>query len=124
MNYLLRILTLGIIPVLLYGILGLTNTINLRGFSSDIRQVSQKQEESEKNKTITINGIVKKIVPLVGSIAYQVEDNTGTIWVVSENKPPEIGAKIVIKGIRQYQSIPIGEEELGEYYVIETNKQD
>lgn len=122
MNYILRIFTLGIIPILLYGILGLTNIINLGGFSSDIRHVSQKQEDAEKNKNVTINGIVKKIVPLAGSIAYQVEDNTGTIWVVSENKPPQIGSKIVIKGIREYQSIPIGEQELGEYYVVETKK--
>jgi hypothetical protein len=57
------------------------------------------------------------------SFAYQVEDNTASIWVISENIPPEIGKEIIIKGTLQHQSIPIGEEDFGEYYLIEETKE-
>ena len=51
--------------------------------------------------------------------AYQIEDATGKIWVVTTQKPPEFGQLLSIKGKLEYQSLMFAEQELGDFYVIE-----
>lgn len=121
MKYLIRNFALGTIPVVLLMILAFTNIIDFDFSENSVKiiNVSQMQKDTEKPRKVKINGEVKQIVPLLESIAYQVEDKTGSIWVISENKPPQMGNQIIVKGTLQHQSIPIGEEDLGEYYIIE-----
>ena len=53
-------------------------------------------------KTVRIKGEVTKSVGALVAGAYQVNDNTGTLTVVSEgNSPPPQGTKIGVKGIFQ-----------------------
>jgi hypothetical protein len=53
-------------------------------------------------KTVRIKGEVTKSVGAIVAGAYQVNDNTGTLTVVSEgNSPPPEGSKIGVKGIFQ-----------------------
>ena len=121
MKYLTRILMIGIIPLLLV-ILGWTNITNVPISSSDIIPISEIREDSDNpQKVVKIKGKISKIVPLVASFAYQVEDNTGKIWVVTKNQPPQVNQEIVVQGILQYQDITIGEEDFGDFYVLESN---
>ena len=62
---------------------------------------------------------ILQLAPFVNNAAYQVEDTTGKIWVVTNNAPPKLGQNISIKSKIEYQSLPFAEEELGDFYLLE-----
>ena len=78
-------------------------------------QVSQRKV----GKTIYITGKVAHLAPFIDRAAYQIEDSTGRIWVVTQKKAPALGQIITIKGKIEYQSLPFAERELGDFYLIE-----
>jgi hypothetical protein len=75
--------------------------------------------DKKRGAIVYIRGIVKVYAPFLNSGAYQVQDKTGTIWIRTEGKPPPSGKEVVIKGKLDYQSIEVGNQELGEFYVVE-----
>jgi len=76
-------------------------------------------EEQKKPKSIYISGTVIKIAPLLGNNAYQVQDNTGKIWVVTTEKLPSVGQNILIKCKIQSQNFSSTNQELDELYLVE-----
>lgn len=78
-----------------------------------------KIDTTKLNKTVSLTGKVVQVAPFVENAAYQIEDDTGKIWVVTIKAPPQPGEKIQIKGKIQYQSLPFAEQELGELYLVE-----
>ena len=88
-------------------------------------QISIKDISSKKvDKTVYLTGEVVHLAPLVDRTAYQIEDSTGTAWIVTATEPPIDGQQINIKGKIQYQSLPLAEQELGNFYVIELERLD
>ncbi len=81
------------------------------------------KKETKKPKNVRINGKIINIIPLVGSFAYQVEDNTGKIWVMTEDNPPEIDQEIIINGILTYEDITVEDKSFGEFYVVESTRE-
>lgn len=75
--------------------------------------------DKKRGAIVYIKGIVKGYAPFLNSGAYQVQDQTGTIWIRTEGKPPPSGKEVVIKGKLDYQSIAVGNQEVGEFYVVE-----
>jgi hypothetical protein len=124
MKYLLRITAIGLIPLTLLIILGSKRVINFNfASSSKIIHVSQIKQDAGKSRRVKISGTVTKVIPLVSSVAYQVKDDTGEIWVLSENEAPQVDQNIIINGTLKYQNINIGEEDFGSFYVLESTKQ-
>lgn len=80
-----------------------------------IEEVSTKKT----GKTVYLTGTVVHLAPFVDNAAYQIEDGTGKIWVVTPQTPPKIGQQINIKGKVEYQSLPLAEQELGDFYLVE-----
>ena len=70
-------------------------------------------------RTVYLMGKVVHLAPLLDNAAYQLEDTTGKIWVVTTQNPPEFGQQIEIKGKIEYQSLPFADRELGDFYAIE-----
>ena len=85
-----------------------------------IEQISEKKV----GKTVYLTGKVIHLAPFVDNSAYQLEDSTGKIWVVTTDKPPTINKTINIKGKIEYQSLPFAEGDLGDFYLIEQEKID
>jgi hypothetical protein len=50
------------------------------------------------NKQVTISGSVVDSYSVVGKGAYQLEDKTGRLWIVSANGVPRKGARVNVKG--------------------------
>ena len=50
------------------------------------------------NKDVTVAGRVVNSYSLVGRGVYQVDDGTGSLWVVSDKGVPHQGAHVVVKG--------------------------
>jgi hypothetical protein len=51
-----------------------------------------------RNRDVTINGYVADSASVLGRGVYRVEDNTGSLWVVSTQGVPRQGARVTVKG--------------------------
>ena len=54
--------------------------------------------------------------------AYEIQDQTGTIWIVTQKDAPKSGKAVLVKGKVRYQQIPVGSQDLGEIYIEEQTK--
>ena len=70
-------------------------------------------------KTVSLVGKVVHVAPFLDNSAYQLEDSTGKIWVVTTEAPPSLDEQIEVKGKIQYQSLPFDDRELGDFYLVE-----
>lgn len=98
------------------------HALNLSNLWRDKSPISINQiaKQTEKDTTIYVTGEVIKVAPLLGNNAYQVQDNTGSIWVISTGNLPSVGQNILIKSkIRTQRLSLINQEELDELYLVE-----
>ena len=94
------------------------NGINFRN-ATDISNIKSPNNQG----TVYLQGQVINIVPLSEPWqAYQIGDNSGTIWAITSLKGLKIKDKLLIKGNLRYQSIPVATEELGDFYVEEQER--
>ena len=70
-----------------------------------IANVTQIQKITQKNQdtTVYIQGKVEKIAPLIKKKAYEINDSTGKIWVITNQGNFSIGEQVVLKGNVQYK---------------------
>lgn len=73
-------------------------------------------------KTVYLSGKVVHLAPFLGNGAYQLEDGTGKIWVVTTQTLPQKNQQINLKGKIAFQSLPLAEQELGEFYLVELER--
>jgi len=50
------------------------------------------------NEEVAVAGKVAKSYSVLGHGAYEVDDGTGTLWIVSNNGVPREGARVAVKG--------------------------
>ena len=51
-----------------------------------------------RDKEVKLSGAVVDSYSFIGNGAYQIEDNTGKLWVVSNRGVPRKGAKVSVTG--------------------------
>ena len=95
-----------------------TLLVSLIGCQSTLTSVEEISQQ-KIDKTVLLTGNVVHIAPFIERNAYQLEDATGKIWVVTTQNPPQFGELVSIKGEIKYQSLPFAEQELGEFYLFE-----
>lgn len=119
----IRVVGVGLISLLVGGVIGCSPTgwLNLAWSSpptSAIREIPQKKSD----RIIYLKGKVVDRVPFIDSGSYQLQDATGTVWILTNKGLPAIGEEITIKGQIEYQPIPIGRQDIGEFYILELEK--
>ncbi|MEY3401325.1 MAG: hypothetical protein AN487_10350 [Anabaena sp. CRKS33] len=117
-----RLFYLGLCCSLITGLYACNNKpnsgINLEKFKiganvTPIQKISQKNQDT----TIYIQGTVEKTAPLIKKKAYQINDSTGKIWVITNQRNLVIGEQVILKGDVRYKSIPLADQEYGEIYL-------
>lgn len=83
-----------------------------------IREIPQKKSD----RIVYLQGKVIDRVPFIDSGSYQLQDATGAVWILTNKGLPAIGEELLIKGQIEYQPIPIGRQDIGEFYVLELEK--
>ena len=86
------ILTIGIILAMILPLTGCSRTDQI----ADIKANPSQYE----GRTVNIEGYVSNTlwIALAGRGAYQVDDGSGSIWVVTGQQPPEKGTQIAATG--------------------------
>ncbi|WP_373530340.1 hypothetical protein [Nostoc sp.] len=86
---------------------------------TNITPIGEIKPEQDNQAIVYIQGKVEKQAPLMKQWAYEINDSTGKIWVVTNQKNLGERSQVVIKGKVRYQSIPLAGKELGEVYLEE-----
>ncbi len=108
----IKFLTLSIVTILLGSLTGCGTP------QVTIAKISR----YKSGKTVYLKGNVTQAAPFIGNGAYQLKDETGNIWVVTKQQLPQLNRELAIKGEIQYQDLPIEQQELGDFYLIELER--
>ncbi|MBE9077477.1 hypothetical protein IQ241_09225 [Romeria aff. gracilis LEGE 07310] len=94
------------------------------GFSIPVLEVGARtvsidsvQAPELTQQTVVLRGQVQQRVPILGGWLYELQDETGGIWVVAPQSPPEVGSTLTVEGSVQYKEISNGVINQGEYYL-------
>lgn len=70
--------------------------------------------------TVTIAGTVAQRAPLLNQgELYQVSDDSGSMWVLSDRPSPQVGETVTVEGVVRYEAIVTGEIDASEIYLQE-----
>lgn len=86
-------------------------------FTGAVTSVRSLQQNQAIGTTIHLRGKVGAHAPLLGGQVYELTDETGKIWVLTQETPPNPGDEVVIKGQVRFKSIPLNGKEQGSIYV-------
>ncbi len=85
----------------------------------DVVNIRNLTHEQNTEATVYVRGKVIRQVPLVDWRVYQLQDTTGSIWVLSKKTNLRPQEQVLIKGKVRHKSIPIAGKDFGEVYVEE-----
>ncbi|MBL1209689.1 hypothetical protein [Geminocystis sp. GBBB08] len=85
--------------------------------SPEVIDISKIQNQNKTTEIIKIEGICQNIIPLLDRKGFEIKDQTGSIWVVTQGNIPKIGDRISVEGQLKFQEIVIGEEKFNEFYL-------
>ncbi|XZO02017.1 MAG: DNA-binding protein [Microcoleus sp.] len=90
-------------------------------FGFNVSKISAIQEKRQVDTEVYLQGKVENRAPFVGNAAYQLQDASGSIWVLTKQALPQLGDEIMLKGQVRYKSIKLKglAEDLGEVYIEE-----
>lgn len=100
--------------------LGVTLLASLVGCQAPL--ITIKESPKKVDQTVYLTGKVVHLAPFLGNGAYQIEDVTGKIWVVTTQTLPQLNQQLNLKGKIKYQSLPLAKQELGDFYLIELER--
>ncbi|MEO0686959.1 MAG: hypothetical protein AAFY76_18420 [Cyanobacteria bacterium J06649_11] len=117
------IVPLGLSPLLISGLLSCSNVsqYGMNAIGVNVTSIDElKPQKDDNNAPVYVQGKVERKVPLLDEKQmYQINDSTGKIWVLTNQKGWKVGERVVVKAIPQYQSIPMAGTDLGEIYLQE-----
>ncbi|MGB3571776.1 MAG: hypothetical protein WA783_07805 [Phormidesmis sp.] len=68
---------------------------------------------------VTISGAITQQATLLDGWLYQVQDETGSLWVRTNRAEPTVGELATVEGILRYESIMVGEIDASDLYLEE-----
>lgn len=74
-------------------------------------------QKQKTNFTVHLQGKTVAQAPLAGLGAYELEDATGKIWVVTKSVPPALGTEVKVTGKVRYQRILLNGQDQGSVYI-------
>ena len=103
-----KILSLNLISIVLVSLSGCNYWFSSHTNPFEITQIARKKSGS----SIYIAGKVIRTIPLVNNGAYQIQDSTGIIWVLTTRTLPKVGENISVKGQIRLQELPFAQTEI------------
>ncbi|MBV6626729.1 MAG: hypothetical protein KI793_27960 [Rivularia sp. (in: Bacteria)] len=112
----------GLAPCLISGLLSCSNLseYGMNAIGVNVTSIGELKPPTNDNEApVYIQGKVERKVPLLEQQMYQIEDSTGKVWVLTNQKNWKVGDKVVVKALPQYESIPVSGTDLGQVYLEE-----
>lgn len=70
-------------------------------------------------KDIYIKGKVRQKAPFLNSGAYEIQDQTGSIWVITQRPLPQPGTEVFIAGQLSFHNLQLQQNNFGELFIQE-----
>lgn len=103
-------------------ITGCSNFSNLTLASPDVFSVPDIKNEELLENSLTVQGTVEKIIPLLDSSLYLLTGNNQSIWVITHTSPPTKSQLVTINALLKKEKIIIEGEEKSEFYLQEIDR--
>ncbi|OLP17872.1 hypothetical protein BST81_12485 [Leptolyngbya sp. 'hensonii'] len=90
-------------------------------FNPAIKVISIEQVRQQKqfDAVVYLTGTAGRQVPLLGSTVYELQDSTGSVWVLTSAAAPKSGSQVRIQAIVRNQAITLAGQAAPELYVEE-----
>ncbi|MGD1854229.1 MAG: hypothetical protein ACFB2W_08240 [Leptolyngbyaceae cyanobacterium] len=73
-------------------------------------------------QSLPLSGEVIQRLAVLNGWLYQLEDDTGQIWILTQQTAPAVGEQIYVEGVLRYEPIVINGADLGDYYLEEEQR--
>jgi len=111
--------------VLCLSAIGCSASPNLPVSSSNIITALQPGERvkirdvgSKRDRVVQVEGKIKGQAPLMGGQrAYEVQDDTGSVWVVTSRAIPATGSSVTVSGTVRLQKIDLAGQDQSTVYI-------
>ena len=110
---------------ILVGVLGLISCQSdqiLREEKVTITPVGDLNSVSADVESVHVKGTVGDRAPLVDRAVYQLQDDTGQVWVLTRNAPPESGQTVTIQAKIKSKSIVLQQQPVSEEVYLQELK--
>ena len=71
---------------------------------------------------VYLQGQVQRHLSLVGQGLYELQDESGRVWVLSPQAPPPLGTHVRIRAQLHYEPILMADQDIGEHYAEELER--
>lgn len=91
----------------------------------NVSRIEKVQTKGKIDNQVYLKGTVESIAPFIETGAYELTDDTGSIWIFTTTELPKIGVEITVKGKIRYQSIVVpklGNQDVGDFYIEEIER--
>jgi len=100
----------------------LLTLLGLGGCHPKITSIATLDQQKEANSLVYVQGTVRDRAPLIKQTAYQLQDQTGKVWVMTTKLPPESGQTITIQAKIKSKSIVLQQQQSQELYLQEVRQ--
>ncbi|MBW4441328.1 MAG: hypothetical protein KME10_08860 [Plectolyngbya sp. WJT66-NPBG17] len=114
----------GLVAVCLSAI-GCSASPNLPAASNNVltmlepgERVKIREVGAKRDRTVQVEGKIKAQAPLMGGQrAYEVQDETGSVWIVTGRSVPAIGSSVNVQGKVRLQKIDLAGQDQSTVYI-------
>lgn len=90
--------------------------------SPQITPIVELNDTQQPDVLVYVEGTVRDRAPLLNQTAYELEDDTGKIWVVTSDSSPESGQRVAIQAKIKSKSIVLNQIQSEEVYLQEVRQ--
>lgn len=92
------------------------------GWLRQVTPVSDISAEMAGSEQTWLQGEVRQQIPLLNQSLYQLQDSSGSIWVLTAGPPPAVGDTALIRVQIRYEQILLQGQDIGELYAEELER--
>jgi hypothetical protein len=80
------------------------------------------EQDPQSYSTVRLDGTVERHAPFLDGGAYELQDESDSIWVVTDRPLPPVGSQISIKAAIESESISMGGQLVAQVYARERKR--
>ncbi|HEY9738211.1 MAG TPA: hypothetical protein V6D06_18090, partial [Trichocoleus sp.] len=92
------------------------------GWLRPVTPLSQATTETTEPSPAFLQGQVQQQIPMFNQWLYQLQDGSGSIWVVTTTEPPAVGETVLIRAQIHYEQVLLEGQDIGEHYAEELER--
>ncbi|HEY9881077.1 MAG TPA: hypothetical protein V6D29_21635 [Leptolyngbyaceae cyanobacterium] len=93
------------------------------GWLRQVTPISQAANPQARTP-VFLQGQVQQQIPLLNQWLYEIQDDSGKIWILTATPPPNSGSVVLVRSQIRYEQVLLQGKDIGEYYAEELERLD